>query len=100
MHHHNVWLDMAKNATIIPLIFFLISNVFCYSSLKRAFSISGNDIGLNVTFFLFFLATFLLFFTEPVIEGNFFSIVVYFLLFGILNGYIKTKEEVGLVENI
>lgn len=100
IEHHNLWLDIAKNASIIPLFFFLVSNFFCYSSLKKAFSISGNDIGLNVTFFLYFFATFLLFFTEPVIDGNFFSIVVFFLLFGILNGYIKTRKNVEDVEII
>lgn len=100
MHHHNLWLDMAKKATFIPLLFFLINNVFCYSSIKKAFSISGNDIGFNVTLFLFFFSTFLLFFTEPVIEGNFFSIVVYCLILGILNGFIKTRTNMGFTENI
>ena len=99
MHHHNVWLDIAKKATIIPLFLFLVNNVFCYRSLKNVFAISGKDIGLNVTFLLFFLATFLLFFTEPVIEGNFFSLVVYCLVFGIMNGYIKTRENVVLAES-
>ena len=96
MHHHNLWLDMAKNATFIPLIFFIINNIFCYSSIKKAFKNYSEDTGLNVTFFLIFFSTFLLFFTEPVIEGNFFSIVIYCLFQGILNGYLKNKNELSL----
>lgn len=94
--HHNLWLDMAKNGTIIPLIFFLINNVFCYLNIKKAFKILNDDIGLNITFFLTFFSTFLLFFTEPVIEGNFFSIVIYCLFYGILTGYIKNYKELSI----
>ena len=95
--HHNLWLDIPREATIVPLLFFLINNVLCYSSIKKAFKLSGGDIGFNVTILLFFLSTLLLFFTEPVIEGNFFSIVVYCLFYGILRGYVINKEkEMGI----
>jgi|GEM_PF-1830860 len=96
MHHHNLWLDVPKVVGIVPLIFLLINNVLCLSSLKKAFFISGKDTGLNVTFLLYFFATFLLFFTEPIMEGNFFSVVVYFLFLGVLNGYIKSRKDSAL----
>lgn len=100
MHHHNLWLDTAKNGSFIPLLFFIVNNVFCYKSLRKAFVLSNNDLGLNVTFFLYFFSTFLFFFTEPVIEGNFFAIVVYCLFFGILNGFIKNRKSIGLANAV
>jgi hypothetical protein len=93
-HHHNLWLDMAKDGTFIPLLFFLINNVLCYFGLRKVFKVSGNDVGLNVTFLLVILSTYLLFFTEPVIEGNFFSIVLYCLFYGIMIGYAENREKV------
>jgi hypothetical protein len=90
-HHHNLWLDMAKHGSIFPLLFFLISNFNCYKDLKKVLKYSGPDLGINVTFIAIFLATFLFFFTEPVIVGNFFSIVIFCLFFGILRGYLLLK---------
>lgn len=87
MNHHNLWLDIAKEASFIPLLFFLVHNVLTYFNLKELFKNSKGDIGLNVTFLLYILSTYLLFFTEPVIEGNFFSIVFYCLIVGVLKRY-------------
>lgn len=92
MHHHNLWLDIAKEATIIPLLFFLIHNFLSLSNIKKLFRISPKDLGLNVTFFLVIFSTYLLFFTEPVIEGNFFSIVVYCLYAGLLKKFLENKK--------
>lgn len=97
-HHHNLWLDIAKIAGFIPLLFFLLSNIFCYKSIRKIFKDLKVELGVKVTFFLFFLSTLLLFFTEPVIEGNFFSIVVYCLLLGIMNGFIKEKINIGNID--
>ena len=92
MHHHNLWLDMAKLGGIVPFLFFLTSNVFCFLDLRKAFRLSGKDLGINVIFLAIFLSSFLFFFTEPVIEGNFFSIVIFCLFFGVMRGYIEKKK--------
>jgi hypothetical protein len=93
MHHHNLWLDMAKNGGLIPLLFFLIGNVHCYRYLRKIMKQKNKDLGVNVTFIVLFLSSFLLFFTEPVIDGNFFSIVLYSLHTGILVGYYKKMTQ-------
>lgn len=92
--HHNVWLDTAKVAGIIPLLFLIINNISCYIGIRKLFSFSSTqiDLGLKITFLLYFLATYLLFFTEPVIEGNFFSFVLYCLLFGILKRFLEVQK--------
>lgn len=91
--HHNMWLDTAKNGGIIPLLFFIINNIFCYKYIKKSLALPNKDFGLNITFILFFLSTFLLFFTEPVIDGNFFSIVLYCFFFGVLKKYLQIQNQ-------
>ncbi|WP_375324226.1 hypothetical protein [Flagellimonas sp. GZD32] len=92
---HNLWLDAAKVSGVIPVIFLIIFNVMNLFNLRKAFSLSGDNKGLNTVFVLFTAATFLFFFVEPVLEGAFFS----FTTFCLFQGMIKKHLEINSTPN-
>lgn len=86
---HNVWLDIGRVAGVIPLILFLINNITVIRNLLGTFRVKNFKIGVATSFTLVFVSSFLVFFGEPVLEGSFFVVTLYFLYQGIMKRYLE-----------
>jgi hypothetical protein len=90
---HNVWLDVAHEVGIIPMIFLLIFSFhniklvktiwlkFEWKSTSRLIALSTIFL-INISFFL-----------EPVIKGSTQHFLFYSLIIGMLNGYIEATAK-------
>lgn len=93
-HAHNLWLDLAKVAGVIPLFFFLAFNIKNFKSLVRLVRLPKSDdmLLLKITLGLFTLGALVAFFTEPVLEGSLFVVTFYCFLQGMLKNSLYTDE--------
>jgi len=92
---HNLWLDVARFAGVIPFFLLLI---FTGRSLRNTYKAIRKDpekLFLNTTMLIFTLAAMLVFFVEPVMEGLFYLFTVYCLYQGIINQYLIQSKSAG-----
>jgi hypothetical protein len=85
---HNLWLDTARVAGILPLFFLLF---FTLSAIK-IFTLSLTKLNDNLFFknyvLVYFLAFFLIFNVEPVLEGMYLLFLLFCLFVGFLKGIV------------
>lgn len=99
---HNLWIDTALRAGIlpvIPLLIFTVVQIRDIISLSRSNSINEISKGIILGFGVAFYITFLL---EPILEGYFIFFMIYFFYSGILSGmktYPLDQEEHQLIES-
>jgi|TARA_R110000744_G_scaffold103809_2_gene198930 hypothetical protein len=89
---HNLWLDVARYAGLLP---FLLLVIFTFRSLRNTYKAvrkAPNELLLNTTLLIFTMASMLIFFVEPIMEGLFFLFTLYCLFQGIINAYLKSNE--------
>ena len=88
-HSHNFWLDVGRAYGFLPLILLLI---FSYRSIiiTRTFIKTTKDIALKNTAFVFILASNLMFFVEPIVEGLFTFFLMYCFIIGFM---LETNTE-------
>jgi O-antigen ligase len=89
---HNLWLDVARYAGLIPLTLLLIFTVRSLRNTYKAVRKGPNALLLNTTILVFTMASMLIFFVEPIMEGLFFLFTIFCLFQGIINNYLKTNE--------
>lgn len=83
---HNLWLDIAYKAGIIPLFFIIILTLV---TLKYIINISSSDDFSQLTKLLIISISsslFLSLFIEPVLEGHYALFMVFILLIGMMQG--------------
>lgn len=76
-YSHNLWLDIARVAGILPFICFLLASLLNYKSLYKI--IKGQESAITPILLSINIAMFLSSFVEPVIEGS--SLYFYLLMF-------------------
>ena len=81
---HNSWLDIAKTTGVIPLILFMVLNYLMLLSLLKTMKFDQERVGYSLTFSLYFLVSYILWFSEPVVLGNLYAFSIVFLFFGVL----------------
>lgn len=74
---HNTWLDIAHVGGVLSLVLFIIINIFCFRSLYRLSNFDGNGLAITLLGWLFIVSSFMIFFGEPIVLGNFFAITIY-----------------------
>ena len=87
---HNLWLDVARYAGLIP---FTLLMIFTFRSLRntlKAIRKNSKELLVNTTLIVFTLASMLIFFVEPIMEGLFFLFTVFCVFQGMINSYLKT----------
>lgn len=89
---HNLWLDVARYAGIIPFGLLLIFTLRSLRNTFKAVRKAPKELLLNTTMLIFTMASMLIFFVEPVMEGLFFLFTVYCLFQGIINAYLKNTN--------
>jgi O-antigen ligase len=86
---HNMWLDTARSAGIIPLILLIIFTIRSLWNTFKAVRKTPNELLLNTTILIFTMSSMLIFFVEPIMEGLFFLFTVFCLFQGMINAYLK-----------
>jgi len=89
-YSHNLWLDVDRVAGIIPFIFLLLYTILCIFLVIKTLKISPLNLYFNITILVLFVGFMTVFFVEPVVEGLYFLLLLFFLFIGILAGYVKT----------
>ena len=89
---HNLWLDVARYAGIIPFGLLLIFTLRSLRNTFKAVQKAPKELLLNTTMLILTMASMLIFFVEPVMEGLFFLFTVYCLFQGIFNAYLKNNN--------
>lgn len=90
---HNLWIDIARIAGIIPFTLFLIVSIFAFNTLRKLLKYREKKItplilGLNICFFLSS-------FVEPVIEAMPLYFYLYIMLWGIQQQMIIKFKSYG-----
>ena len=86
---HNLWLDVARVAGVIPLTILLF---FTVSSIKiwiKSLRILRNDLFLRSYVFIYFISIILLFNVEPIMEGMYLLFLLFCMFIGFLYGMKK-----------
>jgi hypothetical protein len=90
---HNFWLDVARVAGIIPLLFLVL---FTVSSIKiwiKSLKILRDDLFFRSYIFVFFVSIILMFNVEPIMEGMYLLFLLFCLFVGFLNGIITKNKN-------
>jgi hypothetical protein len=91
---HNLWLDVARIAGIIPFIFICLFTVSCIYLIKKTLKISPTNHYFNTTILVFFAGFMAVFFVEPIIEGLYMLFLIFCFFIGILSGYVKSWNAI------
>lgn len=91
---HNLWLDTARVAGILPLIFLLIFTFLSISQIPNI--LKSKNYFFNINILSTFIGLLALFFVEPIIEGLPSSFIIFCLLTGYLAGF-KEIRTVPLI---
>ena len=95
-YSHNLWLDVARAAGIIPLIFLIL---YTFSSIKlffKSLKMLKDDIFIR-TFIIIIFCSFILQFTvEPIIDGMYLLFLLFCTFVGFLSGINKNKKRISV----
>ena len=92
-YSHNLWLDVAQVAGLIPFIAIII---FSYKNIVktiRATTKRNGDLSFRTMILAYTLSANLLFFVEPVMQGTFFMFVVYCFFQGVISMYFYYEDD-------
>jgi O-antigen ligase len=90
-HSHNLWLDALRVGGVLsffPLVFFTARAL---AIIKKAIKKNKKAVGLNVVMLTTFVAFFMVFMVEPILEGLFIYFSVFCLIVGIADEYGTSK---------
>lgn len=88
---HNLWLDVARVAGVIPLVFLIFISFASFKLYIKSFKILKDSHYLKVYISLILLSIFLGFNVEPVMEGMYLLFLVFCIITGFLSGIVKAK---------
>ncbi|MET1260759.1 hypothetical protein ABV409_15530 [Flagellimonas sp. DF-77] len=93
-HAHNLWLDIAKFAGIIPVIFLVLFNIRNFNNHLRLIRLDRTRYpnGIKIMFSLFTLGAVTSFFVEPIFQGNLFAFTFFCLLQGTLSAFLERSS--------
>lgn len=89
---HNMWLDAAKVAGIIPLFFLIVFTIKSVINSIKIFRTKSLDISIRLSFGLFTLLSLIFFFGEPILEGNIFLFIFFCFQQGLLKKTIELRR--------
>lgn len=88
-YSHNMWFDVARYSGVIPFILLIIISLKFYYKTFKAIRVNKDALLLNTQILVYSIASFLIFFVEPIMEGLFFLFVSYCMFQGIVHGYLE-----------
>lgn len=88
---HNTWLDIARDAGILPFIFFLLPTI---QSIKSGIKLmKEKDNNMCLCLITLYTGVFLAYFIEPVLESNIFHIMIFAWIWGLMKEYSKVTNN-------
>lgn len=91
VHVHNMWLDIARDAGILPFILFLLPTIQSVKSGMKLIKEKDNNVCLCLI--TLYACVFLAYFIEPVLESNIFHIMLFTWLWGVMKEYSMTTSK-------
>lgn len=82
---HNMWLDIARDAGILPFIFFLLPTIQSIKSCIKLNKAKNDNVCLCLI--TLYACVFFAYFIEPVFESNIFHIMLFTWLWGVMREY-------------
>ncbi len=96
---HNLWLDVARLAGIIPFVMLIIYSVSTISTLVKFNRYTDCDEGTKKLFNLVYITVLVNFLTEPILEGVPFIFAAFCVLNGAVNSVLKHSEPEYLAKS-
>lgn len=90
---HNIWLDIARVAGVLPLSLFLIFSIQTFRTLSRFIRTQSVDMFLKSIFIVLIIGMTSQFFVEPVIEGLFMLLVFFCMILGMIEELNNRKKS-------
>lgn len=90
-HSHNLWLDMANAAGVIPFFAFVIYTIYTLYKLICVVKDNDTDLGLKLMLVGLYGAFFLYFTVEPALESSIHLVTPWIFINGLLQGYLNNK---------
>jgi hypothetical protein len=90
---HNLWLDVARVAGIIPLLFLILFTVSAIKTWFKSLQILGENLYLKNYVSLFFISIILLFSVEPIMEGMYLLFLLFCTFIGFLKGMSSKSKK-------
>lgn len=91
-YSHNFWFDVARYAGVLPCLLLLFITLRFYKKTFRAIRKNKNNLLLNGQILVYSIASFLIFFVEPIMEGLFFLFVSFCMFQGMIHGYLSHEQ--------
>lgn len=90
---HNVWLDMANRAGLLPFILIVMYTILTVCNLMKL--IRNQVIGQEIKFILVsvYIALFLYYMVEPALDANLMFWAVWMLICGLIKGNIQNLDD-------
>ena len=90
---HNMWLDVARYTGVISFILLIVLTIRFYGKIYKAIRLKKDALLINSQILLYSIASFLIFFVEPIMEGLFFLFVSFCMFQGMINAYIEKYSK-------
>ena len=91
-YSHNFWLDVARYAGVIPFLLLSLITIRFYKKTFKALRVNKKNLLINGQILVYSIASFLIFFVEPIMEGLFFLFVSFCIFQGIIHGYLTNNQ--------
>lgn len=92
-YSHNMWLDVARYTGVISFILLVVVTVRFYIKTLKAIRLRKEALLVNSQILVYSIASFLIFFVEPIMEGLFFLFVSFCMFQGMIHAYIEKYSK-------
>lgn len=89
---HNLWLDVARVAGIIPFCFLLVASIKTVKKAFMLFKISNN--ATTIIILCIYTTTFFSCFMEPALEAKQVTVFFFIFIWGVINGVLKKQINI------
>ena len=89
---HNLWLDVARVAGIIPFSFLLVASVKTVKKAFMLFKISNN--ATTIIILCIYTTTFFSCFMEPALEAKQVTVFFFIFIWGVIDGVLKKQINI------
>jgi O-antigen ligase len=97
-YSHNLWLDVAQVTGILPFCLLIVFSARNFLNLKKLVRNKTIDLPFRTIILTFTVATNIVFFVEPIMQGAFSLFVIYCFMQGVLNKYLHYEKRQIVVE--
>jgi hypothetical protein len=90
---HNMWFDVARYSGLIAFILLIIITIRFYFKTYKAIKLNKDALLINSQILVYSIASFLIFFVEPIMDGLFFLFTSYCVFQGMIHSYLEKYKK-------